>query len=72
VFFVTHSIEEAIYLGDRVYVFSSAPGTIIREMKVPPPTLPPKDALREPAFVERVSEIRDVMDTLASPTRPGE
>jgi NitT/TauT family transport system ATP-binding protein len=70
VFFVTHSIEEAIYLGDRVYVFSSAPGTIIREMKVPPPTLPPKDMLRERAFVERVSEIRDVMDALASPTRP--
>jgi NitT/TauT family transport system ATP-binding protein len=72
VFFVTHSIEEAIYLGDRVFVFSSAPGTIIREMKVPPPTLPPKDMLREPAFVERVSEIRDVMDTLASPTRAGD
>ena len=72
VFFVTHSIEEAIYLGDRVCVFSSAPGTIIREMKVPPPTLPPKDMLREPAFVERVSEVRDVMDTLASPTRPGD
>jgi NitT/TauT family transport system ATP-binding protein len=72
VFFVTHSIEEAIYLGDRVYVFSSAPGTIIREIKVPPPTLPPKDMLREPAFVERVSEIRDVMDNLATSTRPGD
>jgi NitT/TauT family transport system ATP-binding protein len=72
VFFVTHSIEEAIYLGDRVYVFSSAPGTIIREMVVPPPTLPPKDMLREPAFVERVSEIRDVMDNLATSTRPGD
>jgi NitT/TauT family transport system ATP-binding protein len=72
VFFVTHSIEEAIYLGDRVYVFSSAPGTIIREMVVPPPTLPPKDMLREPAFVERVSEIRDVMDNLATSTRAGD
>jgi NitT/TauT family transport system ATP-binding protein len=72
VFFVTHSIEEAIYLGDRVYVFSSAPGTIIREIKVPPPTLPPKDMLREPAFVERVSEIRDVMDHLAASTRAGD
>jgi NitT/TauT family transport system ATP-binding protein len=72
VFFVTHSIEEAVYLGDRVYIFSSAPGTIIREMTIPPPTLPPKDMLREPAFVERVSEIRDIMDTLHASTRPGD
>ena len=72
VFFVTHSIEEAIYLGDRVYVFSSAPGTIIREMVVPPPTHPPKEMLREPDFVERVCEIRDVMDNLATSTRAGD
>ena len=72
VFFVTHSIEEALYLGDRVYVFSSSPGTIIREMLVPPPTHPPKEMLREPSFVERVCEIRDVMDTLATSTRAGD
>jgi NitT/TauT family transport system ATP-binding protein len=72
VFFVTHSIDEAIYLGDRVYVFSSAPGTIIREMKVPPPDRPPKEMLREPGFVERVCEIRDIMDQLAVSTRPGD
>jgi len=72
VFFVTHSIEEAVYLGDRVYIFSSSPGTIIREMTIPPPTLPPKDMLRERAFVERVSEIRDTMDTLSSSTRAGD
>jgi ABC-type nitrate/sulfonate/bicarbonate transport system ATPase subunit len=72
VFFVTHSIEEAVYLGDRVYIFSSAPGTIIREMTIPAPTLPPKDMLRERSFVDRVSEIRDVMDGLASSTRAGD
>jgi NitT/TauT family transport system ATP-binding protein len=72
VFFVTHSIDEAIYLGDRVYVFSSAPGTIIREMKVPPPDRPPKEMLREPGFVERVCEIRDIMDNLAVSTRAGD
>ena len=72
VFFVTHSIDEALYLGDRVYVFSSSPGTIIREMVVPPPTHPPKEMLREPSFVERVCEIRDVMDTLATSTRAGD
>ena len=72
VFFVTHSIEEALYLGDRVYVFSSAPGTIIREMVVPPPTHPPKEMLRERDFVERVCEIRDIMDNLATSTRAGD
>ena len=72
VFFVTHSIDEAIYLGDRVYIFSSAPGTIIREMKVPPPDRPPKEMLRDPAFVNRVCEIRDLMDNLATSTRAGD
>jgi len=72
VFFVTHSIDEAIYLGDRVYIFSSAPGTIIREMKVPPPDRPPKEMLREPGFVERVCEIRDIMDHLATSTHAGD
>ena len=72
VFFVTHSIEEAVYLGDRVYIFSSAPGTIIREMTIPAPTLPPQDMLRERAFIDRVSEIRDVMAGLTASTRPGD
>jgi len=72
VFFVTHSIEEALYLGDRVYVFSASPGTIIHQMIVPPPTLPAKEMLRERAFVDRLVEIRDIMDTQASSTRPGD
>ena len=72
VFFVTHSIEEAVYLGDRVYVFSSAPGTILREMEVPPPDRPPRVMQREPAFVEIVNEIRDLIDTLATSSRPGD
>jgi NitT/TauT family transport system ATP-binding protein len=72
VFFVTHSIEEAVYLGDRVYVFSPAPGTILREMEVPPPDRPPKEMLREPAFVERVLEIRDIFDKMTATTGAGD
>jgi NitT/TauT family transport system ATP-binding protein len=71
VFFVTHSIEEAVYLGDRVYIFSPAPGTILRQMEVPPPDRPPKEMLREPGFVERVLEIRDIFDHMAATTRAG-
>jgi NitT/TauT family transport system ATP-binding protein len=72
VFFVTHSIEEAVYLGDRVYIFSSAPGTILREMEVPKPHRPPKVMQREPAFMEKVFEIRDIIENLASSTRAGD
>jgi NitT/TauT family transport system ATP-binding protein len=72
VFFVTHSIEEAVYLGDRVYVFSSAPGTILREMELVPSDRPPKEMQRDPRFIETVAEIRDLIDTLASSQRAGD
>src|SRR5262249_43365950 len=72
VFFVTHSIEEAVYLGDRVYVFSPAPGTILREMACPRPDAPPRDAQREPAFLDKVFEIRDLIEHLATSTRAGD
>jgi NitT/TauT family transport system ATP-binding protein len=72
VFFVTHSIEEAVYLGDRVYIFSSAPGTILKELRVPGPEFPPKEMQRRPEFMKYVFEIRDIIDTLSSSTRAGD
>ena len=36
--FVTHDIEEAIFLGDRIVVLSPGPGTIISELEAPAPT----------------------------------
>jgi NitT/TauT family transport system ATP-binding protein len=62
VFFVTHSIEEAVYLGERVYIFSPSPGTILQEIKVPPPDRPAKEMQREKGFVELVYQIRDTID----------
>ena len=72
VFFVTHSIEEAVYLGDRVYVFSSGPGTILKQMTVPGPEFPPKEMQKRPEFMNYVFEIRDLIDTLQSSTRAGD
>jgi len=35
VLFVTHDVEEAIYLSTRILVFSSRPGRIVRDVAVP-------------------------------------
>jgi NitT/TauT family transport system ATP-binding protein len=34
VLFITHDIDEAIFLSDRVYVMSERPGTIVKELKI--------------------------------------
>src|SRR3989441_3121940 len=35
VLFVTHDVDEAIYLADRIYIMSAGPGTIIEDLPVP-------------------------------------
>ena len=37
VFFITHDIEESIFLSDRIYVMTARPGRIKAEIKVPLP-----------------------------------
>ncbi len=64
VFLVTHSIEEAVYLGDRVYIFSNSPGRILKEVSVPPPDRPAMEMQRERGFQEVVFDIRDLIDRL--------
>jgi NitT/TauT family transport system ATP-binding protein len=64
VFFVTHSIEEAVYLGDRVYVLSKSPGTLVREITVEPPNRPAAEMQREEKFQETVYYIRDLITKL--------
>lgn len=61
VFFITHSVEEAVYLGDRVYVLSSSPGTLVKEIEVMPPDRPAWDMQREPAFIDTVHYIHDLI-----------
>jgi len=34
VLFITHDVDEAIYLSDRIYIMSERPGTMIDELKV--------------------------------------
>jgi ABC-type nitrate/sulfonate/bicarbonate transport system ATPase subunit len=64
VFFVTHSISEAVFLGDRVYVMGARPGTILRQLEVEPPDRPAREMQREPRFQETVNYIRDLISQL--------
>ena len=61
VFFVTHSIEEAVFLGDRVYIMSSGPGRIVKELEVEPADRPALEMARVPRFQETVYYIRDLI-----------
>jgi NitT/TauT family transport system ATP-binding protein len=61
VFFITHSIEESVYLGDRIYLMTNSPGTIYEELEVEPPTRPASEIQREPRFQETVHHIRDLI-----------
>ena len=71
VFFVTHSIEEAVFLSDRIYVVSNSPGTILRELKVEPSDRPSKDMQRQPRFQETVYYLRDLISQLEESQRAG-
>jgi sulfonate transport system ATP-binding protein len=51
---VTHDVDEAIYLGDRIVVMSSRPGTISRIIEVKTPR--PRDR-NSPEFAEIKKEI---------------
>jgi ABC-type nitrate/sulfonate/bicarbonate transport system ATPase subunit len=35
ILFVTHDVEEAVYLADRIFVMSAHPGTIVEDVQVP-------------------------------------
>jgi NitT/TauT family transport system ATP-binding protein len=61
VLFVTHGIEEAIYLADRIIVFSPRPARIVQEIRVPFDRPRHEVMKTEPAFLELRREIWQVL-----------
>ncbi|OYV32938.1 MAG: nitrate ABC transporter ATP-binding protein [Rhodospirillales bacterium 20-64-7] len=62
---VTHNIEEAVLMCDRILVFSSNPGRVAQELKVPFPH--PRNRY-DPAFRQMVDDIYGIMTRRKVPT----
>ena len=58
VLMVTHNIEEAVYLADRIVVLAKHPGRIIAQLKI---NLPRPRDMRSEAFVNDVDKILSLM-----------
>jgi NitT/TauT family transport system ATP-binding protein len=66
VLFVTHSVEEAVYLGDRVFVMATTPGRIIEEIRMPSATAPARETQSEPWFHEKVLALHERIEQVES------
>ena len=64
VFFITHDIPEAVYLGDRLFIFSPSPGTIAHQFAVAPPDRPAREMQAEAPFLDSVRHVRSLLDKL--------
>ena len=67
VFLVTHSVEEAVYLGDRVFLMAANPGRLLEILKVPRPTEPPEAARRKPWFINFTQDLLRRLEEEAPP-----
>ncbi|QUS38683.1 ABC transporter ATP-binding protein [Tardiphaga alba] len=69
VIFVTHGIDEAVFLADRVVVMSPRPGRVRNEVLVPLPRPRTADMRSDPWFV---STVKDLWETLKPEWQKGE
>ncbi len=64
IFFITHSVEESVFLADRIYIMSPAPGTILHEIPLKKERRPAREMARDPEIQKMVSEVRDIVESL--------
>jgi len=63
---VTHDVEEAVFLSQRIYVLSSHPGRVVEEIAVPFGRDRTRGVLRDPRCHELVAHVRDRLHVWAA------
>jgi NitT/TauT family transport system ATP-binding protein len=58
---ITHDVEEAIFLSERIYVFSARPGRICREVPIPLGENRDRTSRRTSRFLELRQDLTDLM-----------
>lgn len=61
---VTHSVSQAVYLGDEILILDANPGRVIHKAHVNLPVERNRNTKRDPRFIKMVHELEDVMLTL--------
>lgn len=61
ILFVTHDIQEAVYLGDDIYIMKHAPSNFAKHIKVDLPFQRNRETKRLARFDELVHEVEDAM-----------
>ena len=60
---VTHRIDEAVFMSDRIFVFARRPGRIQEVIDIDLPRPRPFSIMRTPKFTEFVDQICRVIAT---------
>jgi NitT/TauT family transport system ATP-binding protein len=61
IFMITHDVEEAVFLSQRIYVLTSRPGTILREVVLDLPSQRDYHIKRQPKFQDYREEIMGLL-----------
>lgn len=66
IIFVTHDIQEAVFLGDDIYVMRANPGMIVSEIPVGLPFKRDRSTKKEVRFIELVNYIEDLIHAVSN------
>ena len=66
IFMITHDVQEAVFLSQRVYVLSARPGTVKEEIAIDLPSDRDYHIKRQPSFHQQADRIIDLLRSLST------